>query len=83
VFVADVSPLLPPGIIKTYESCADVDAYQDSPVMSWRRCRMILRRDVFSRYFARDLREYLFTAIWGLARVILAVRFTQRRSTDP
>jgi trimethylamine-N-oxide reductase (cytochrome c) len=27
VFVADVSPLLPPGIIKTYESCADVDAY--------------------------------------------------------
>ena len=28
VFAADVSPLTGPGIVKTYESCADVDAYE-------------------------------------------------------
>ena len=28
VFVADVSPLTGPGIVKTYESVADVDAYR-------------------------------------------------------
>jgi trimethylamine-N-oxide reductase (cytochrome c) len=44
IFVADVSPLTAPGVIKTYESCADLDAFvhSDCGVVDLAGCANIL-----------------------------------------
>ena len=44
VFVADVSPLTAPGVVKTYESCADFDAYEygDCGIVDLAGCANVL-----------------------------------------